>query len=71
MLVMQREDEVRIAMQRREEEILEAVRKREEEINEAWQKREEAMRIELNDAVKWIESRQKELADEADNIEEA
>lgn len=70
-LVMQREEEVRIAMNRREGEILEAVRKREDEINDAWQKREEAMRVELTDAVKWVEIRQKELMEEADRIETA
>ncbi|KAI5123906.1 hypothetical protein M0805_005722 [Coniferiporia weirii] len=69
--VMRREEEVRRAMARREEEILEAVRRREEEINEAWQKREEELRGELRDAVHWVETRQKELEEEADKLEQA
>ncbi|KAL5528207.1 hypothetical protein ACEPAF_7343 [Sanghuangporus sanghuang] len=69
--VMRREEEVRTAMAKREEEILDAVRKREEEINTAWQKREEQLRSELQSAMQWVQSRQKELAEEAQKIDGA
>ncbi|EJD03227.1 Pkinase-domain-containing protein [Fomitiporia mediterranea MF3/22] len=69
--VMRMEAKARTAMTRREEEILEAVNKREEEISTLWQKREEQLREELRSAIQWVETRQKDLAEEAERIETA
>ena len=69
--VMRREEEVRAAMAKREEEILDAVRKREEEINVAWQKREDQLRNDLQNAMEWVQTRKKELAEEAQKMESA
>jgi NIMA (never in mitosis gene a)-related kinase len=69
--VIRREEEVATAMAKREEEIMQAVNKRDEEIGELWRQREEQLRAELDDGVKWVLERQKELESEAERLENA
>ncbi|KAI5887708.1 kinase-like protein [Schizophyllum commune H4-8] len=76
-LVTKHEQEVAAAMTRREEEIMEAVRTREAELFEAMQARESQMQQEYEERVKeieervqWINTRQEELLEEEQRIDD-
>ncbi|KAF5364973.1 hypothetical protein D9758_008178 [Tetrapyrgos nigripes] len=69
-LVHQREEEVAAAMAKREEEIIGSVNKREAELNEAWVTREQQIRAEVEEQVQWIHSREEELDQEEQRLED-
>lgn len=69
-LVTKREEEVAVAIARREEEIIASVNRREAELCEAWTSREQQIRQEVDDKVQWIQTREKELIEEEERLQD-